>query len=652
MTAQLSPTPVFKGWDNNGLPLVGGKLFTYIAGTTTKQATYTDYTQATPNTNPIILNARGECALWLDPTKSYKLVLSPSTDTDPPTNPLPGWTVDQVNGSLSPSASIIPSVDNVYNLGSSTNRWANAYIYQQLYIGANNYPVYDSVNKIFGYIGQTGAELAASVTPTNYAYAPGDVRRYGAVLDGVTNDATALNNAILSWNGRGVVNLAKGTLLVASQIVLPAGIRLVGAGFSETNGTGSGNRGGSCILRGFAGTSCTVLASGNDCGIDQVDIDNNLQGTGECLQVTGSRMRIGQLSCRNSGGDGLRIGKTDAGASTVNANAWKADQVVVCGNAGAGMRIDDTNTTTSLSYPLGASNANAGFCAHIDARNNGTDGLQLGNCNDNVFTMVVSQSNTGCGIRFKTDGTNAGPRCNKIIGNDCESNTGNDIQIDAATLPASGPGLYNVVFGNRSVAVTSRIVDNSTGSLVLQWNTNFTSRAYHWGTDINVLNAGGVAAMNMAVGANLSPARLYAVASGAADSIMRGQIHKNGGALVDGWELNQYGVFRPLLNYLIFAYTTGVAMTLDAAQGCDIDLTINDGAAWTINAPINPILGQNLTLTVRNTSGGALGAATFNAVFKQSAWVSPATTNSRSISWKYNGANWVEKSRTPADVPN
>jgi hypothetical protein len=44
---------------------------------------------------------------------------------------------------------------------------------------------------------RTRAEIAASVIPTNYAYgtAPYDVRRYGVVGDGVTNDASALSTA-------------------------------------------------------------------------------------------------------------------------------------------------------------------------------------------------------------------------------------------------------------------------------------------------------------------------------------------------------------------------------------------------------------------------------------------------------------------------
>src|SRR5580658_4186319 len=94
----LSPLSVQHFVDNNGNALSGGKLFTYAGGTTTKLATYTDATGATTNANPVILNSRGEAAVWLAADLTYKLVLSPSTDTDPPTNPF--WTSDNIVSSL------------------------------------------------------------------------------------------------------------------------------------------------------------------------------------------------------------------------------------------------------------------------------------------------------------------------------------------------------------------------------------------------------------------------------------------------------------------------------------------------------------------------------------------------------------------------
>lgn len=499
---------------------------------------------------------------------------------------------------------------------------------------------------------RTAAETTAGVTPTNYGYFTRpwvDATRFGAALDGIVDDTTAISNAILSVNGRGVVFLA-GVAKVTAQISVPTGVRIVGLGYSSVNGTGAGNRGKSGFLRAFTGTNPTVLITGDDAGLDLIDVDNNNQGTGECVKVYGSRFTGGKFSVRNSGGDGLRIGKTNAGASDTNSNAWRCEYVIACGNAGAGMRLDDTNTSTSASYPLGISNVNAGHCGLLDARSNGTDGLQIGNANDNVFGMVVSQSNTGCGIRFKTDGTNAGPRCNHILGNDCEGNTGNDIQIDAATLPASAPGLYNVVLGNRSVAVNSRIVDNSTGSLVIKWEQGLSQRGYQFGSDLNAANLAGAAGFNAYAGANLAPIRLYATASGAADSIAKIQVHKNGGGNVDVCEWNQYGVYRPY--YDLGALTYSASMTIDAAQGNIFEVNATNGSAFTINAPTNPQTGQRLAVLVRNTSGGVLGAVTWNAVFKMAAWVSPATGFSRSIQFYYNGTNWVELNRTASDIPN
>lgn len=62
-----------------GVPLVGGKLFTYASGTTVPAATYTSSTGITANTNPVILDSRGEASVWFGPSK-YSLVLKDADD--------------------------------------------------------------------------------------------------------------------------------------------------------------------------------------------------------------------------------------------------------------------------------------------------------------------------------------------------------------------------------------------------------------------------------------------------------------------------------------------------------------------------------------------------------------------------------------------
>ena len=101
----FGPKPQFELTD--GTPAVGYKLFTYVGGSVnTKQPTYTDYTGGSSNTNPIVLNTLGQPSteIWLAAGVSYKFVLAPSTDTDPPSSPI--WTIDGLRGINDASVSV------------------------------------------------------------------------------------------------------------------------------------------------------------------------------------------------------------------------------------------------------------------------------------------------------------------------------------------------------------------------------------------------------------------------------------------------------------------------------------------------------------------------------------------------------------------
>ena len=86
MTVFLSPLAGAGAqfFDNSGNPLSGGKIFTYTAGTTTPQATYTSVSGATPNTNPIVLNSSGRTnsEIWLSEAVTYKFLLKTSADVE------------------------------------------------------------------------------------------------------------------------------------------------------------------------------------------------------------------------------------------------------------------------------------------------------------------------------------------------------------------------------------------------------------------------------------------------------------------------------------------------------------------------------------------------------------------------------------------
>jgi len=94
--AILTPTPKQQIFGSDGAPLVGGKIYTYAAGTTTPLATYTDSGAGTANTNPIILNSLGQANIWLS-TAAYKFSVYTSAD-------VLLYTVDNISAPLDSTA--------------------------------------------------------------------------------------------------------------------------------------------------------------------------------------------------------------------------------------------------------------------------------------------------------------------------------------------------------------------------------------------------------------------------------------------------------------------------------------------------------------------------------------------------------------------
>jgi hypothetical protein len=96
MAVNLSP--VFGAgaqlFDNNGVPLAGGLIYTYAAGTTTMLAAYTTASGSVAHSNPIVLNSSGRVStgeIWLLSGSSYKFVVNDA-------NSVLIGTYDNING--------------------------------------------------------------------------------------------------------------------------------------------------------------------------------------------------------------------------------------------------------------------------------------------------------------------------------------------------------------------------------------------------------------------------------------------------------------------------------------------------------------------------------------------------------------------------
>lgn len=89
----------------------------------------------------------------------------------------------------------------------------------------------------------TAAEIAAKVTPTNYAYAPSpyiDVCRYGADPTGKEDSTTAIQNAIsVGTQFGGLVFLPPGIYTVSSTLTLRPNVTIWGAGCGDSSDMGS-----------------------------------------------------------------------------------------------------------------------------------------------------------------------------------------------------------------------------------------------------------------------------------------------------------------------------------------------------------------------------------------------------------------------------
>lgn len=139
-------------FDNNGNPLSGGKLYSYAAGTTTPQVTYTTAAGNVAHTNPIILDAAGRVAtgeIWLTVNSNYKFVIATSADVQ-----LATW--DNITG--------------INGTGITSN----------------------ASNVQFDPAGTGATQISVQTKLRQYIH----VKDYGAVGDGLTDDTTAIQNAI------------------------------------------------------------------------------------------------------------------------------------------------------------------------------------------------------------------------------------------------------------------------------------------------------------------------------------------------------------------------------------------------------------------------------------------------------------------------
>jgi hypothetical protein len=109
-------------------------------------------------------------------------------------------------------------------------------------------------------------------------------------------------------------------------------------------------------------------------------------------------------------------------------------------------------------------------------------------------------------------------------------------------------------------------------------------------------------------------------------------------------------------SYRTATYRTTVAadVTLTNGQGV-VRVTITDGVGFTMGAPAGAGTNDRITFSFLQSSNNATGTITWNSAYKvqggSTGFTGPTAQNKyRSVSFFYDGTNWIEYDRSTADV--
>jgi hypothetical protein len=413
---------------NSGVILSGGLVYTYAAGTTTPQASYTTSSGSVAHTNPIVLDSAGRVPsggeIWLTDAVSYKFVLQTSL------------------------AVLIATYDNITNNG-------GAFIVPS---GSNS----------VGFI-QAGTGAVATTVQTKLREIV-SVKDFGAVSDGATNNTTFFATAGAASNyltvSNGTYNLATTPSMGNTAIEFGANTVLNGAGGTALGYTGFTRK--QLLHNGTAGTDFATSY-----------IRRNATHTGGTFGYVSSGLRVDTyVSAPATNFEWAITGVVDSSATAGQNVGVYGQGIKRAAGAVWGM-------VAEVIDPVGTNNPTTGMVGlEVDCRGNGTD-----NSNNKLgIDIVVNRQNpvgatneVGFGVRLQNGG-DAGCKvktgfyivCAADVGFDCSASPitqaaykmaqGQGVAFDASALNQvsyDGTGIRYAVSG----VIKSRL--NADGSIAL-----------------------------------------------------------------------------------------------------------------------------------------------------------------------------------------
>jgi hypothetical protein len=564
--------------DINGEPRVGALLYVYDAGTDNTRIAYTTKAFDVELVQPVQSVEGGIFpAIYVNPAGGdFKLVIKDSFGS-------PIYTEDNIPAQL--------GATDIDLAGVATESQTTPIIFS---------------------LRRSAAEISAGVTPVNYSYPaqPLNILRFGTnTTPGVTDMSAAFQTAI------NVALAAIGSGKAGVSIYIPAGAYSI-----VTPPT-------------FGGASTVMLPI-------------TIYGDGEATQLihngaasTAPLLNLGShggwtlrdfLICGNSAhkNDGIYAGAVSGTLQT----RWTIERVTAM-MAGVGLKIAETNTGQVIRFrswpnsmgPLQVPQAvtNSDISYHIHLTGGFVHNVSFYDCD------CLPSNAYGVNRGFYLD-CSASYGC-AIIGGDYETNSGTNTEVGIYLNPSGQAGDWRIcgVYHEGTIVQLNNVSNSDIGPLTdgeiggtLFLDTACRNNIIH-GVRLAVLTVNATSSYgNTFVGCNF---RTTVTDSSHAPNVSE-QPNRWIGCSYAGTLIADRGTkWRKVVTQSAAGTLTPNALAYNI-----LVVRVTTTSAFTIAAPTNPYNGQELIITIRNESGGAMGTITWSSIFV-AGWTNPADTFNRSI---------------------